>query len=302
MAKKILCFGEILWDVLPAGLFLGGAPLNVASHLRRLGAEPIMVSAVGSDFLGEESLTRIRRQNLDINNIAVIEGTKTGIARVKLNEKGNANYLFPEPSAWDAIPGKSALALAPKMDAIVFGTLATRSDHNEEALEAILDDKGPLKVFDVNIRQPYFDRLMTSVLAQKADVIKLNDDELELLSGMEFGEEAPEGPLQMLSTITGCRKICLTRGAGGAIFWDHGKMTVAEAPEIDVKDTIGAGDAFTALLTLALCNDQPPESFVPSLPSGSDCRESRRGYSRLRPGTFQYLSQGLIGKQWISLL
>lgn len=263
MEKKILCFGEILWDVLPSGLFLGGAPLNVASHLRRLGAQPVVASAVGDDFLGEESLARIRKQDLAITEIAVVENARTGIAKVELDADGNAKYEFPQPCAWDAIPAEPALAVASQMDAIVFGTLASRSDHNEEALEAILAKDGPLKIFDVNIRQPYFDRLAVSVLAQHADVIKLNDEELALLSGMEFGEEAPEGPLQMLSTITGCRKICLSRGAAGAVFWDHGRMAVADAPKVDVQDTVGAGDAFTALITLALCNEQAPEEFLP---------------------------------------
>ncbi|WOO39989.1 PfkB family carbohydrate kinase [Rubellicoccus peritrichatus] len=262
MDKKILCFGEILWDSLPAGLFLGGAPLNVASHLRRLGAEPIVVSAVGDDFLGEESLARIRKQDLAITDIAVVENTRTGVAKAELDADGNANYHFPEPCAWDSILVEPALVLISQLDAIVFGTLAARSEHNEAALEAILEKDGPLKILDVNIRPPHFDRLAVSVLAQKADVIKLNDEELELLSGMEVGEEAPEGPLQMLSTITGCRKICLTRGSAGAIFWDHGKMTLADAPQVDVRDTVGAGDAFTALVALALCNGKSADSFL----------------------------------------
>lgn len=263
MAKKILCFGEVLWDCLPAGLFLGGAPLNVASHLQRLGAEAIMASAVGADVLGDEALARIRKRGLTITEVAVVTDLPTGTAHVELDSDGVASYRFPKPCAWDAIPAAPALAIAQSVDAIVFGTLATRSGMNEDTMEALLAIDGPLKIFDVNIRQPYFDRLSTTVLAQRADVIKVNDEELALLTGMDVTEALPEGPLQLLSTITGVHRICLTRGAEGAVFWDHGTMTVAEAPEVTVKDTVGAGDAFTAAITLALIHDESAESFLP---------------------------------------
>ncbi len=262
MARKILCFGEVLWDCLPAGLFLGGAPLNVASHLKRLGADPIMASAVGSDVLGEEALSRVRKRGLTITEIAVIEGVPTGTAHVDLDADGVASYRFPEPCAWDAVPAAPALAIAKDVDAIVFGTLAARSDANEATLEALLEVDGPLKIFDVNIRPPYFDRLNASVLAQKADVLKVNDEELEELTGMDVADDLPEGPLQLLSTITGVRRICLTRGKAGAVFWDHGNTTVAESPEVEVKDTVGAGDAFTAAITLALIEGESADKFL----------------------------------------
>lgn len=263
MARKILCFGEILWDCLPAGLFLGGAPLNVASHLKCLGSDPVMASAVGDDILGEEALSRVRKRGLAITEIAVIEGVPTGTAHVDLDAQGLATYRFPEPCAWDAIPNEAALAVAKDMDAIVFGTLATRSQANEDTLEALLAIEGPLKIFDVNIRPPHFDRLNASVLAQMADVIKLNEEELETLTGMDVVEDVPEGPLQLLSTITGVRKICLSRGELGAVFWNHGEATLSDAPEVNVKDTVGAGDAFTAAITLGLLDGESPEKFLP---------------------------------------
>lgn len=261
--KKILCFGEVLWDCLPDGLFLGGAPLNVASHLQRLGADGLMVSAVGDDTLGEEALKRIRERGLAITEIAVAEGIRTGIARAVLDAEGNASYEFPSPCAWDGIPAEPALAIASEMDAIVFGTLATRSPQNEDTLEKLLSIKGPLRIFDINIRQPYFDRLTASVLAQKADVLKINDEELAVLTGMEIGDEPPEGALQLLSTITGVRRICLTRGADGAVFWDQGNMTIADSPPTDVADTVGAGDSFTAAIILGLLEGESPDVFLP---------------------------------------
>jgi len=263
MARKILCFGEILWDCLPPGLFLGGAPLNVASHLRRLGAEPIMVSAVGGDVLGQEALSRVRKRGLAITEIAIVEDLPTGTAHVDLDAHGVASYQFPEPCAWDAIPLDAALAIAPEVDAIVFGTLATRSAQNEDVVEKLLDVEGPLKVFDVNIRPPYFDRLNSIVLAQKSDILKINDEELERLTSMEVPEGVPEGPLQQLSTLTGVRRICLTRGPAGAVFWNHGEVTRADAPPVDVRDTVGAGDAFTAAITLGLCLEESAAHFLP---------------------------------------
>lgn len=263
MSHKILCFGEVLWDCLPEGLFLGGAPLNVASHLTRLGAQAAMVSAVGDDVLGLEALRRIQARGLAVTDVALRKGEVTGTARVLLDGGGNATYLFPEPCAWDAIPAGGAPLLMPGMDAVVFGSLAIRSPANEALLESLLEVPGPLRIMDVNLRAPYFDRLSVIVLAQKADVLKVNREELAILSGMESEEDVPEGPLQMLSTITGVRRICLSLGEEGAVFWDHGTLTRADAPPVEVVDTVGAGDALTAALAVGLCAGEEASVFLP---------------------------------------
>lgn len=258
--EKIVCFGEVLWDSLPKGLFLGGAPYNVACHLRRLGFRPTLISAVGEDVLGGEILDRAKANGLDTFSITVQPNAPTGIAKVALAPDGSASYTFPEPSAWDRIDiGDTARTELAETNAIIFGSLAARSEQNSELLESILDESNALRVFDVNLRPPHIDRLAILTLSQKADVLKLNADELTFLSNMEFSQGNLEGAVGAVASYTGVRKICVTFGSEGAAYFDGRKITTANAPQVDVSDTIGAGDAFTAAFVAGLVRGDEPE-------------------------------------------
>jgi fructokinase len=253
----VLCYGEILWDCLPHGDFLGGAPFNVAYHLHRLGAEALMVSSVGRDDFGREALRRIAARGLAREFIAEDAARPTGTVRVQLDTRGNAAYVFADPAAWDAIPvTDTLLARAAGAAAVVYGSLALRHKANRAALARLLAVRGPLKLFDVNLRPPYDPVPRVLELARQADVLKLNDSELARLTGRAPAAPEDEATLaeaaRALAERTGCREVCVTRGEHGALWWRAGAVFTAAAPRVNVRDTIGAGDAFTSALLWGL--------------------------------------------------
>jgi fructokinase len=140
---RVICFGEVLWDSLPAGLFLGGAPLNVAAHLALLGADPAIVSCVGTDYLGDEAIRRARDMGVDTRFVALDTELPTGTVAARLDARGNATYSFGERVAWDQIPTAAGLEEAVAgAQALVFGTLALRKPANRELLERLLRSPG----------------------------------------------------------------------------------------------------------------------------------------------------------------
>lgn len=255
---RIFCFGEILWDCLPHGDFLGGAPFNVAYHLHKLGAEALMISAIGRDDFGNQTRARIAGQKLSGEFVAENPGLPTGTVSVRLDPNGNASYVFADPAAWDHIPvTESVLSKAAASAAIVFGSLALRHEFNRASLDALLAVRGPLKVFDVNLRTPYDDTTLVFALARKADVLKLNDAELGRLTGtnaakLATDEKALASAARDLAHATACPSICVTRGERGALWLLQGDFHSMAAPAVAVRDTIGAGDAFTAAFVMGL--------------------------------------------------
>ena len=256
-APRVLCFGEVLWDCLPTGGLPGGAPLNVAYHLARLGAEPRMISAVGADALGDEMLGYLTARGLSTEHVARHRRLPTGIVTVSLSASGQPSYTIEEGVAWDDIAGSGSWRAAlPGAEAIVFGSLAARTAANRGALDELLAAPGLLRVMDVNLRAPFDERDQVLALARRADWIKLNDHELVALTGAATGEGDWPGSLrpmiEALAEATGCCRICVTGGARGAVLWNDGSFFSADAPEVIVRDTIGAGDAFTAALVHGL--------------------------------------------------
>lgn len=249
----ILCFGEILWDSLPAGLFPGGAPVNVAYHLARLGLHPLPVTAVGRDFLGDELLRRMERRGLETacvtrNNHA------TGAVLVELDGAGIPQFNILENAAWDEIKlNDAARNSAPQAQAIIYGTLAQRCAPNRERLAELfhLAPKA-LRIFDVNLRPPADDPEVIRSLAARAQVIKLNHDELHRLTGGAFGAGDCEPPARAFSRVTGCDTICVTAGPRGAGLLVDDAWHWVDARPVQVRDTVGSGDSFLASLTRSL--------------------------------------------------
>lgn len=247
--KSIICFGEVLWDCLPRGLFLGGAPFNVAYHLHRLGRQPLMVSSVTNDFLGEETLERMENAGLDTGYVKVRDDLRTGAVKVRIDEAGNASYDILHPAAWDRIELDSDdLRELRYAAALVHGTLAMRDTPNRRTLDDLLHGFEGLKVCDVNLRPSFDDREYALDLMRRADVVKLNDEELEELTGESVGMDSLTAPLEALHSLTGNRRVCVTFGRRGAVFADGDHRVRAPSPDVAVKDTVGAGDAFTAAL------------------------------------------------------
>jgi fructokinase len=264
MNTEFYAFGEILWDVLPSGKHAGGAPFNVTSHLVQLGVSASLVSSVGQDDLGDEILQVAIRNGVNIQFVKRARpGLPTGTVVATVDAAGNATYELVSPVAWDEITvSAAALEAVSKSDAFIFGSLASRSLYNLEQLGHLLALKGPLKFFDVNLRPPFADPARIIELAARADVIKLNHDEVGIMaSWLKTGKPTPNPPgntdaiaeaCEALSRATNTPRICVTMAEAGAALWDQGALVTAPAPKVTVRDTVGAGDAFMACLMVGL--------------------------------------------------
>ncbi len=258
MNGHFFAFGEILWDCLPSGRHAGGAPFNVTAHLAQLGVHSSLISTIGQDELGDEILQVAKDKGIHCDFITRARiGLATGTVLVTLDGNSNATYELVMPAAWDEIHvTDAALAAVKEADALVYGSLAGRSPYNLTQLDRLLDVSGPVKFFDVNLRPPFADLKLVLKLAHRADVLKLNDDEVGLLAAwLRTGAEAKDTPrdidaisqaCQTVAEATGAHCLCVTRGIDGAALWEDGKLTCAPAPHVEVKDTVGAGDAFMA--------------------------------------------------------
>ncbi len=248
-ATHVIAWGEVLWDCLPRGLFLGGAPFNVAHHLQQQGVNASIASAVGDDVLGDEIKTRAARSKVDIRFLDTVPDLPTGYVSVDINEKGNATYTIAEPVAWDRIPATNGLLDAAKnADAILFGSLAQRGAFNRKELQKLFAVGNARRVMDVNLRPPFDSSEFVLELAQGVDLLKLNDDELAALSGVD-GDLADQ--CGTLAGLTGAPEICVTLGSEGAFYWTHQFQVSAQSPQVEVKDTVGAGDAFMSAVLKA---------------------------------------------------
>ena len=264
MKNDFYAFGEILWDCLPSGRHAGGAPFNVAAHLAQLGVCASLISAVGRDQLGEQLLEVAAHKRVNTRFISRVRvGLPTGTTVVTVDENGNATYELVQPAAWDEIAlTDEALGALREADALTFGSLAARSPYNLQQLDRLLAVAGPLKFFDVNLRPPFADVRLVLELAKRADVIKLNDGEVgRVASWLRTGEAVPDTPrgadevarrCEVVAEATGICRICVTMAEQGAAFWDRGCLVTAPAPQVEVRDTVGAGDAFMAGLMVGI--------------------------------------------------
>ena len=251
-SQEILCVGEVLWDALPEGLFLGGAPFNVACHLRAAGLRVAMVSRLGEDQLGEEALRRATRYGVGVDLIQSDSALPTGFVRVTVDPAGNPAYEIVEPAAWDAIVATGALvARAAEARAIVFGSLAQRHAISRATIERLWDGEATM-VFDVNLRPPYDDKEVVRRSLRRADVVKLSEQEMvQVTKWFDLPPDPREGVAALAETFA-CPVVCLTRGSEGAALLNEGRWTEHPGYKVEVRDTVGAGDAFLAVLLAGL--------------------------------------------------
>jgi fructokinase len=252
--------GEVLWDLLPPGKQLGGAPANFAHHAQQLGARSSVVSAVGRDELGDEVFARLRALGLDATHVAVDERHPTGTAGVWLDASGVPSDSIHEPVAWDFIPADpQVMAEAPRADVVCFGTLAQRSPVSRQTIRQFLAATSPrcLRLCDINLRQSYYDREVLAESFKLARVLKLNDQELPeviRLLGLPAGEGQAIGALLANYAL---ELIALTRGERGSSLYTLDQADHHAGYPADTVDTVGAGDAFTATLAIGLLHRQP---------------------------------------------
>ena len=258
MSREILCFGEVLWDALPSGLFLGGAPFNVACHLNELHWPVQFASRVGDDELGREICRRLERRGLSTGLIQIDPELDTGFVIVSLDSQGSPQFEIVSPSAWDVIEHVEALAsCAQNAEAIVFGSLVQRGGQSREALRTLWQNDTRF-VFDVNLRPPYDDRDVVAESLKHSHLVKLNDEELMQLA-VWFGlpsEEKKAG--KALVDTFGCETVCVTRGANGAALLHNGQWFEHPGNKVEVVDAVGAGDAFLAALLVGLLSEKEP--------------------------------------------
>jgi fructokinase len=253
-ASEILCVGELLWDALPAGLFLGGSPFNVACHLRAAGQPVAMVSRVGRDRLGEEALRRVARYGVGTDLVQVDPVLPTGFVGVTLDDAGRPDFEIVSPAAWDAIePSDALVRRAAAARAIVFGSLAQRSAASRHTIQRLWDSPA-LMVFAVNLRAPHDDREVVRQSLHRADVVKVTEEELRQLAAWFHLPGAPRTveTVAALARTFDCRTVCVTRGCDGAAMWRGGAWTEHAGFDVEVVDTVGAGDAFLAAVLSGL--------------------------------------------------
>ena len=247
--------GEILWDILPAGKQLGGAPANFAYHAQALGAKGVVVSCVGDDELGKEILSRLGGLGLDCRFIAVDKAHPTGTVTVKLDENGKADFTIHENVAWDFIPlDAGLLELAAQTDAVCFGSLCQRWEVSRNTVRRFLQATKPdcIRVLDINIRQSYYNKDIVHTMLQVSDVLKLNDEELPVVAELLDMTGSETNIFSQLTERYALRLIALTRGASGSRLYAQGEDSNHPGFPAQVADTVGAGDSFTAAMTLGL--------------------------------------------------
>ena len=252
MEGKIIGLGEILWDMLPTGKQLGGAPANFAYHVCRLGGNGWAVSAISDDELGREIKNTLSTKKL--NTILEEVNEPTGTVQVTLNAAGVPTYDITEGVAWDHIPFTERIGdLAKESSAVCFGTLAQRSPESRATIHEFIENMpdGSLKVYDINLRQNYYDEKIISDSLRLADILKINDEELEIVSKMLSLSGTQEERCRAISRAFNLKFVILTKGGDGSEVVLEDKVHISRPGKIDIVDTVGAGDSFTAAFILA---------------------------------------------------
>lgn len=267
-SRRYFCIGlgEVLWDLLPGGRQLGGAPANFAYHAHALGAESLVVSRVGRDDLGRDLLERLNALGLATSGIAVDPVAPTGSVSVTLDPTGKPAYTIHLDVAWDLLEADpEGLRAAAGADAVCFGTLAQRHPVARESIRRLLQATRPdaLCIFDINLRQRFWSREVIVESLALATVLKLNDEELPILADL-LGWPADDDHrlLARLAERFDLRAVALTRGARGSLLWTAGRTWNWPGSDLKVADTVGAGDSYTAALALGLLSGKAPEDIL----------------------------------------
>lgn len=256
MSLLVVGMGEALWDMLPEGRKLGGAPANFAYHVSQFGLDSRVVSAVGDDELGNEILANFAEKQLDCQIEKVTY--PTGTVQVTLDEKGVPCYEIKEGVAWDNIPYTPALEnLAKQTHAVCFGSLAQRNAVSRETINRFIDqmpeDENVLKIFDINLRQHFYSKELIEASLKKSNVLKINDEELVVVGEMfGFADIDFQDKCWILLAKYNLKMLILTCGTEGSYVFTPGEVSFLETPQVQVADTVGAGDSFTGAFVAAI--------------------------------------------------
>lgn len=260
---KIVCFGEVLFDVFPTHKKIGGAPLNVACRLSSFGNHVSVISAVGKSKSGNKILSYLKSSGIKTDLIQVNPEYKTGKVKVMLNEKGVASYDIKYPKAWDKISlTETAKNEVENAEAFVFGSLVARDESSRNTLYSLIE-LANYKVFDLNLRRPYYTKEVLFYLMQKANFIKFNDEELyEVSAYLGSAYKSLEQNLKFVAKKTNTKHICVTKGEHGAVLLYNNTLYYNSGYLAKVVDTVGAGDSFLGTLISQLLNGEEPQKAV----------------------------------------
>ena len=254
MERKIVGLGEALWDCLPDGKKLGGAPANFAYHAGQFGFDTLAVSALGEDALGEETIAALEEHKL--NYLMPRIPYPTGTVQVTLDEQGIPTYNIREGVAWDNIPFTPEIEeVAKTCQAVCFGSLAQRSVVSRETIGKFLDatPSDCVKIFDINLRQSFFTKEIIETSMRRCDILKINDEELVVVSRMfELPDLDEEKRCKQLIKDYNLDILVLTCGTNGSYVFTADKSYYQPTPKVEVADTVGAGDSFTGSFCAAL--------------------------------------------------
>jgi fructokinase len=256
----IVGLGEILWDVFPDGRKLGGAPANFAFYARGLGEDGIIASRVGKDKDGEEILSRLHPAGLDTRYIDVDSAHPTGSVTVFSDEQGLPRFTIHEERAWDFLEMNPRLeSLAAAADAVCYGSLGQRSPVSRKAILGFLEctRRDCLRIFDLNLRPPHFSPESIGHLLNKSRVLKLNDEEIQIVGPLLAVTGGDDEIAAAFLAAYPLDFVVLTRGEGGGRIYSGDETIDSPAVRVEVADTVGAGDAFAAVVAVGLLRNRP---------------------------------------------
>ncbi|MES2774843.1 MAG: carbohydrate kinase [Bacteroidota bacterium] len=262
LQHQVVCFGEVLWDILPSGAVPGGAPMNVAYHLQKLQKNPALITRVGVDERGQALMNVFTGQNVCTDYFQVDDRHETGKVYARADEYHEMVYEIVKPVAWDFIEWDDALAdLVANAGFFVFGSLAARNKPSKETLFRLLET-AKNKVLDINLRAPHYNRRIVEQLLRKADFVKMNLAELELITGWFSNYTSVEDRLQSIRDKFSLTKMVVTMGGNGALLYMDGHITRHPGFKVTVADTVGSGDAFLAGLLSQLLDGADHETAL----------------------------------------
>lgn len=259
MKRLVVGLGEVLWDMLPEGRKIGGAPVNFAYHAGQFGIDTMAVSAIGNDKLGEDTIAEMNGKHL--NHIFPSVPYPTGSVQVKLDEKGVPAYDIKENVAWDNIPFTNEIeSVARNCRAVCFGSLAQRNTVSRNTIRKFIEStpSGCIRIFDINLRQNFYTSNVIHDSLELCNILKINDEEIMLVSRMfNYDSSNIENVCRTIMEDFSLEMVILTCGTKGSYIFTKGGVSFMPTPKVNVADTVGAGDSFTGSFCAAILRGLP---------------------------------------------
>lgn len=259
MKRLVVGLGEVLWDMLPEGRKIGGAPVNFAYHAGQFGIDTMAVSAIGNDKLGEDTIAEMNGKHL--NHIFPSVPYPTGSVQVKLDEKGVPAYDIKENVAWDNIPFTNEIeSVARNCRAVCFGSLAQRNAVSRNTIRKFIEStpSGCIRIFDINLRQNFYTSNVIRDSLEHCNILKINDEEIMLVSRMfNYDSSNIENVCRTIMEDFSLEMVILTCGTKGSYIFTKGGVSFMPTPKVNVADTVGAGDSFTGSFCAAILRGLP---------------------------------------------